>query len=57
MCKKKDFAQRKMFVLKNILLIYELANYLINFLEKFKLDGIADIFQLFQKKLRKLALP
>jgi len=46
-----------MFVLGNILLIYELANYLIKFLEKFKLDGIADIFQLFQKKLRKLALP
>ena len=44
---KKDFAQSKIFVLGNILLIYELANYLINFLEKIKLDGIAYIFQLF----------
>jgi len=45
--KKKDFAQSIMFVLRNILLIYELANYQINFLEKIKLDGIAYIFQLF----------
>jgi len=52
--KKGDFAQSKMFVLGNILLIYELANYLINFLEKFKLDGISDIFQLSQKEIEKI---
>ena len=52
--KKGDLAQSKMFVLGNILLIYELANYLINFLDKFKLDGIGDIFQLSQKEIEKI---
>ena len=44
-----------MFVLGNMLLIYELANYLINFLENFKLDGIDDILQLSQKELEKIS--
>jgi len=51
---KGDFAQSKTFVLGNMLLIYELANYLINFLEKFKLDGINDMLQLSQKELEKI---
>jgi hypothetical protein len=38
-----------------MLLIYELANYLINFLEKFKLDGIDDMLQLSQKELEKIS--
>ena len=50
-----DFAQSKTFVLGNMLLIYELANYLINFLEKFKLDGIDDMLQLSQKELEKIS--
>jgi archaellum component FlaC len=37
-----------------MLLIYELANYMISFLEKFKLDGIDDILQLSQKELEKI---
>jgi hypothetical protein len=52
---KGDFAQSKTFVLGNMLLIYELANYLINFLEKFKLDGIDDMLQLSQKELEKIS--
>lgn len=52
--KKGDFAKSKLFVLGNMLLIYELANYLINFLEKFKLEGIDDILQLSQKELEKI---
>ena len=51
---KGDFNRGKMFVLGNILLIYELANYLINFLEKFKLDGVDEILQLSQKELGKI---
>jgi hypothetical protein len=51
---KGDFNRSKMFVLGNMLLIYELANYLINFLEKFKLDGIDDILQLSQKEIAKI---
>jgi uncharacterized phage infection (PIP) family protein YhgE len=51
---KGDFNRGKMFVLGNILLIYELANYLINFLEKFKLDGVDEILQLSQKELEKI---
>ncbi len=49
-----DFNKSKMFVLGNILLIYELANYLINFLETFKLAGIDDILQLSQKEIAKI---
>ncbi len=52
---KGDFTRSKMFVLGNMLLIYELANYLINFLEKFKLDGIDEILQLSQKELAKIS--
>jgi hypothetical protein len=52
---KGDFAGSKMFVLGNMLLIYELANYLINFLESFRLDGVGDILQLSQKELEKIS--
>jgi hypothetical protein len=52
---KGDFVGSKMFVLGNMLLIYELANYLINFLESFKLDGVDDILQLSQKELGKIS--
>jgi len=52
---KGDFAQSKMFVLGNMLLIYKLANYLIIFLEQFKLDGIDDMLQLSQKELEKIS--
>jgi hypothetical protein len=49
-----DFNKSKMFVLGNMLLIYELANYLINFLEHFKLEGVDDILHLSQKELEKI---
>jgi hypothetical protein len=49
-----DFNKSKMFVLGNMLLIYELANYLIDFLENFKLEGIDDILHLSQKELEKI---
>jgi hypothetical protein len=49
-----DFNKSKMFVLGNMLLIYELANYLINFLEHFKLEGVDDILNLSQKELEKI---
>ena len=52
---KGDFSKSKMFVLGNILLIYELANYLINFLENFKLAGVDDILQLSQSELEKIS--
>lgn len=52
---KGDFAQSKMFVLGNMLLIYELATYLINFLQEFKLDGVDDMMQLYQKELEKIS--
>jgi hypothetical protein len=52
---KNDFSKSKMFVLGNMLLIYELANYLINFLESFKLDGVDDIVQLSQKEVEKIS--
>jgi hypothetical protein len=52
---KGDFAGSKMFVLGNMLLIYELANYLINFLGHFKLDGVDDILQLSTKELDKIS--
>ncbi len=51
---KGDLAQSKMFILGNMLLIYELANYLINFLDKFKIDGIDDMLQLSQKEFEKI---
>lgn len=49
-----DFPKSRMFVLGNMLLIYELANYLINFLEQFKLEGVDDILSLSQKELEKI---
>lgn len=49
-----DFNKSRMFVLGNILLIFELANYVINFLENFKLAGIDDILQLSQKEIGKI---
>jgi hypothetical protein len=52
---KNDFSKSRMFVLGNMLLIYELANYLINFLESFKLDGVDDILQLSQKEVEKIS--
>jgi hypothetical protein len=51
-----DFQHSKMFVLGNMLLIYELANFLINFLENFKLDGFDDILQLSNKEVEKIGL-
>jgi hypothetical protein len=50
-----DFSKSRMFVLGNMLLIYELANYLINFLENFKLDGVDDILHLSQRELDKIS--
>jgi hypothetical protein len=54
--KTAEFTKTKMFVLGNILLIYELANYLIIFLEQFKLDGIDDILNLSRKELGKISI-
>jgi hypothetical protein len=53
---KGDFSRSRMFILGNMLLIYELANYLINFLENFKLAGVDDILQLSGKELEKINL-
>ena len=50
--KNGEFNKSKLFVLGNMLLIYELSNYLIKFLENFKLEGIDDILQLSQKELK-----
>ncbi len=52
--KMGDLSKSRIMVLGNMLLIYELANYMISFLEKFKLDGIDDILQLSQKELEKI---
>ncbi|MBM4283983.1 MAG: hypothetical protein FJ128_01870 [Deltaproteobacteria bacterium] len=52
--KNVDFSKMKMLVLGNILLIYELSTYMINFLEKFRLDGIDDILNISQKELQKI---
>ncbi|MFZ2087951.1 MAG: hypothetical protein WAU47_05200 [Desulfobaccales bacterium] len=52
--KQGDFSKSKTFVLGNLVLIYELANYMINFLEKFKIEGFDDILQLSQKELLKI---
>ena len=51
---KGDFSRSRMFILGNMLLIYELSNYLINFLEKFKLEGVDDILHLSGKELEKI---
>lgn len=51
-----DFQQSRMFVLGNMLLIYELANFLINFLENFTLEGFPDIVQLADKEVEKIGL-
>jgi hypothetical protein len=52
--KMGDLSQSRIMVLGNMLLIYELANYMISFLEKFKLDGFDDILQLSQKEVEKI---
>jgi hypothetical protein len=49
-----DFSKSRMFVLGNVLLIYQLSNYMINFLEHFKIDGIDDILNLSGKELEKI---
>jgi hypothetical protein len=53
--KMGDLSKSRIMVLGNMLLIYELANYMISFLEKFKLDGIDDVLQLSQKELEKIS--
>jgi DNA-binding ferritin-like protein len=50
-----DFSKSRMFVLGNVLLIYQLSNYMINFLENFKIDGIDDILNLSGKELDKIS--
>jgi hypothetical protein len=52
--KNGDISKSRIMVLGNMVLIYELSNYMINFLEKFKLDGFDDILQLSQKELNKI---
>lgn len=49
-----DAGQGRLMVLGNIILIYELANYMINFLEAFQLEGIDEIVNLSQKELAKI---
>ncbi len=49
-----DVSRSRLLVLGNILLIYELANYMINFLEDFKLDGVDEIVSLSQKEMEKI---
>jgi tetratricopeptide (TPR) repeat protein len=53
--KMGDYPKSKMFVLGNILLIFELANYLVNFLEKFEIEGINDIRGLSESELKKIS--
>ncbi len=49
-----DVSKGRLLVLGNILLIYELANYMINFLQDFRLDGIDEILDLSQKEVAKI---
>jgi len=49
-----DVSKGRLLVLGNILLIYELANYMINFLHDFHLDGIDEILDLSQKEVAKI---
>ena len=49
-----EISKSKLLVLGNILLIYELANYMINFLGGFHLEGIEEILDLSQKELDKI---
>jgi hypothetical protein len=50
--KTNNLVDGRKLVLGNMLLIYELANYLISFLENFKLEGVNDVIDLSQKELR-----
>lgn len=50
-----DLSKSRVLVLGNILLIYELANYLINFLGEFKLDGVDEILQLSKSEMAKIS--
>lgn len=49
-----DFGKSRLLVLGNILLIYELANHLINFLHSFQLEGIEEILALSQTEMAKI---
>jgi len=49
-----DVSKSRLLVLGNILLIYELANYMINFLSSFQLEGIDEIIDLSKKELDKI---
>ncbi|MGQ9920632.1 MAG: hypothetical protein ACUVRZ_04805 [Desulfobacca sp.] len=49
-----EISKGRLLVLGNILLIYELANYMINFLQDFRLDGIDEILELSQKEVAKI---
>ncbi len=50
-----EVSKSRLLVLGNILLIYELANYMINFLEAFQLEGIEEISSLSRTELEKIS--
>jgi hypothetical protein len=49
-----EVSKSRMFVLGNIILVFELANYVINFLESFQLEGIDDILVFHQNEIDKI---
>jgi hypothetical protein len=52
--KESNLVDGRKLILGNMLLIYELSNYLITFLENFKLEGIDDVKRLSQEELNKI---
>ncbi len=52
--KNKNPADGRKLFIGNMLIIYEMTNYLINFLERFRLEGIDDIIKLYEKELESI---
>jgi hypothetical protein len=52
--KSKDEATERKMVLANALLVYELTDYVINYIEAFSFQGVNDIKVIYQKELQKL---
>jgi hypothetical protein len=50
----KDEATERKMVLANALLVYELTDYVINYIESFSLEGVSDIKAIYQNELQKL---
>jgi hypothetical protein len=53
--KNNNLLDGRKLVIGNMLIVYELSNFLINFLERFRLEGIDDIMELSEKELKKIS--